>query len=163
MLIAFSSLAALQVMTTSGAASDEKVINMTTFLFQCCRHIVVLFITHSKYTLHATVQCLSLSNWTTGILWFNLIMEIAGLSLTQAQPAWMASHTRARLGRVRPLERLRSEIQEQRWMPFLEEKWPKWHWGSRSMTFIFNTSQEYLKMHVRCKLWWVLAQTNQIP
>ena len=66
-------------------------------------HIVVPFITHSKYTLHASVQCLSLCNWTTGILWFNLNMKIAGLSLTRVRPAWMVSHTRARLGLVRPL------------------------------------------------------------
>ena len=33
----FSSLAALEIviLTTSGAASDENVVNMTTFPFQC--------------------------------------------------------------------------------------------------------------------------------
>ena len=30
-------------------------------------------------------------------------------------------------------------------------KWPKWPWRSRSMTFIFNTSWEYTRMHVWCK------------
>ena len=32
-----------------------------------------------------------------------------------------------------------------------ESKWPKSPWGSRSMTFIFNTSWEYPRMPVLCK------------
>ena len=47
-------------------------------------------------------------------------------------------------------------------------KWPKWPWGSLSITAIFNTSCEYPKMHVWYKfsdsslnLWCVMAQTNQ--
>ena len=50
-----------------------------------------------------------------------------------------------------------------------ESKWPKWPWRSRSMTHIFNTCQEYPRMHLWCKfgdsspnLWSVITQTSQI-
>ena len=50
----------------------------------------------------------------------------------------------------------------------LESKWSKWTWRSRSMTPIFNTSQEYTTVHIWCKfgdsipnLWWVIIWTNQ--
>ena len=48
-----------------------------------------------------------------------------------------------------------------------ESKWPKRHWRSRSMTFIFNTSREYHMMHVWCKfgdpssnMWRVIVRTR---
>ena len=50
-----------------------------------------------------------------------------------------------------------------------ESKWPKWLWGPRSMTPIFNTSKEYPRMHVWCKLgdssprlWRGITWTSQI-
>ena len=50
-----------------------------------------------------------------------------------------------------------------------QSKWPKWPWRSRLMTSIFNTSQEYPKIHVWCKfgesspnLWRVIMRTIQI-
>ena len=50
-----------------------------------------------------------------------------------------------------------------------KSKWPNWPWRSRSMTSIFNTSWEYLRMHIWCKfgdcslnLCWVIARTSQI-
>ena len=50
-----------------------------------------------------------------------------------------------------------------------KSKWPKWPWGSRSITSIFNTSREYPRMHVWCKfgdssrnLWRVIARTSRI-
>ena len=48
-------------------------------------------------------------------------------------------------------------------------KWSKWPWRSRSKTFIFNTSREYPRMHVRCKFgdsspnqWRVIVRTSWI-
>ena len=32
-----------------------------------------------------------------------------------------------------------------------KSKWPKWPWRSKSKTSIFNTSRDYLIMHVLCK------------
>ena len=49
-----------------------------------------------------------------------------------------------------------------------KSKWPKWHWRSKSMTSIFNTSWEHPRMHVWCKfgdsypnLWRVIMLTSQ--
>ena len=48
-------------------------------------------------------------------------------------------------------------------------KWPKWPWRSRSTTSIFNTSWEYLRVHVWCKfgdsspnLWRVIVRIRRI-
>ena len=111
-------------------------------------------------------------------IWFRLIMWDKCSSLVyyldvKFIPSLSISSNRkkqARLGHVRPLGQPISVIQEQRWMPVFEKKWPKWPWRSKSMTFIFSTIWEHPKIHVWCKfgdsisnLWRVITQTGKFP